>query len=382
MRVIMTGGGTGGHIYPAIAIADKIKQENPEADIIFVGTQRGLEADIVPKQGYSIRFITVSGFNRKKMLKNFRVAADLLMGFAQARKIIREFKPDMVIGTGGYVSGPVVRMAHQMGVRTYIHEQNAFPGVTNKLVSKSVERVFLGFEEASRHFKHKEKLVLTGNPVRKEFEGLNRTDCRRQLGIPENSFMILAFGGSGGAGRLNSEILNVAKNFSDVPEVSIFFATGKVYYKQILEKIKAEGLSPSPRLGILSYIEKMHLYMGAADLVISRAGALTVAEITLCGKASILIPSPNVTGNHQYFNAKAVADRGGAVLIEEKDLDEKKVVEVVRSLMGDKDCLTRMETASLGCAHRQASEKIVEAITNDFEGFSWGKNDIGHNKPG
>jgi UDP-N-acetylglucosamine--N-acetylmuramyl-(pentapeptide) pyrophosphoryl-undecaprenol N-acetylglucosamine transferase len=269
-----------------------------------------------------------------------------------------------------------------MGVKTYIHEQNAFPGATNKLAERSVEKIFLGFEEAAIHFKHKEKLVSTGNPVRREFENLDKRNCREKLGIGENMFMILAFGGSGGAGRLNNEIMNVVKTFSEEPEVAIFFATGRVYYKQVMEKMKGSGMNPSGTLQILEYIEKMHLYMGAADLVIGRAGALTLAEITLCGKASILIPSPNVTGNHQYYNAKAVSDRGGAILIEEKDLDENKVVEVVRRLMADKDCLERMMAASRGCAHQQAVEKIYEAITSDFKGFSWGKNDIGSNRPG
>ena len=367
MRVIMTGGGTGGHIYPAVAIADKIKEEQMDAEILFIGTERGLEKTIVPKSGYPIKFIKVRGFNRKHLFKNIKILLELSKAFTEARKIIREFKPDLVIGTGGYVCGPVVKTAHKEGIKTFIHEQNAVPGLTNRLLEKHVDKIFLGFREAEKNFKYKKKIVFTGNPVRKEFENLDQADCRKKLGIPESDFVILSFGGSGGAGELNKQILNLVKNFHGSPDVTIFFGTGKVYYKKVIGELAAAGITISEKLKVLEYIENMHWYMGAANLVISRAGALTVAEITLCGKASILIPSPNVTGNHQYFNGKAISDKGGAILIEEKDLDENKVVKVVRMLMENKSELEKMEAASRKCAQKNAIEIICRTITSNFK---------------
>ncbi len=375
MRVLMTGGGTGGHIYPAIAIADKIKKEQKDTEILFVGTERGLEKSIVPRNGYDIKFIKVRGFNRKNMLKNIKVLIELSKAFKDAKKIIEEFNPDLVIGTGGYVCGPVVRTAHKLGVKTYIHEQNAFPGLTNKLLEKYVDKIFIGFKEAGKNFKQKEKIILSGNPVRSEFEHLNKDECRKKLGLPAEDFVILAFGGSGGAGTLNKEIINVIKTLQEDPAVSIFFGTGKVYYKRVCSELKTLGISLSEKLNVLEYIENMPYYLGAADLVISRAGALTIAEINICGKASILIPSPNVTGNHQYFNAKAIAETGGAILIQEKDLDENKLIHAVKMLMADRGKLGKMETASKGCAHEAATEIIYKAISADLKQFSRGKND-------
>lgn len=363
----MTGGGTGGHIYPAIAIADKIKEENETAEIIFVGTERGLEKTIVPASGYPIQFIQVRGFDRKNLLKNIEIVMELFRAFKASKKIIDEFKPDMVIGTGGYVCGPVVRSAYKSGVRTYIHEQNAVPGLTNRLLEKYVSKIFLGFEEAGKNFNCKEKIVFTGNPVRKEFKNLNKEVCREKLGIPKNNFVILAFGGSGGAGMLNKEMVNLIKNFQGLSDVSIFFGTGKVYYEKVLRELEAEGIIISDQLKVLEYIENMHFYLGGADLVISRSGALTVAEITFCGKASVLIPSPNVTGNHQYFNAKAVSEKGGAILIEEKDLDENKVVRVVRELMENRCELEAMEVASRNWGQDNATEIIYRTITSNFK---------------
>lgn len=358
----MTGGGTGGHIYPAIAIADKIRKEHKDAEIIFVGTERGHEKSIVPKSGYDIKFIKIRGFNRKNLFKNIKVLAELPKAFRDAKNIIKEFKPDMVIGTGGYVCGPVVRAANKLGVKTYIHEQNAFPGLTNKLLEKYVDKIFIGFKEAEKNFKHKEKIILSGNPVRSEFGYNDKTECRKKLGIPEKDFVILAFGGSGGANVLNKEIINVIKTLNAGPDVSIFFGTGKVYYKSVISELETQGIRLSDKIKILEYIDNMQNYLGAADLVISRAGALTIAEITICGKASILIPSPNVTGNHQYFNAKAISEKGGAILIQEKNLGEGKVIKAVEMLMADRGRLKKMETASKKCAHETATEIIYKTI--------------------
>lgn len=362
MKVIMTGGGTGGHIYPAIAIADKIKRKHPESEILFVGTERGMEKDLVPKNGYDIRFITVSGFHRKKPWKNVKTAVDLFKGNRQANRIIREFKPDLVIGTGGYVCGPVVRAAHKKGIKTYIHEQNAFPGVTNKLLEKYVDKVFISFPESMKYFKDQSKLAVTGNPIRKSFLLCGMNHGREKMGIGAGEFVILCFGGSLGAGKINSTMIHVIEAVSGMPDTRLFFITGKNYYDKVIESLKEKEINLSGNINILEYADNMHEYLSAADLVISRAGALTVSEITACGKASILIPSPNVTGNHQYFNARVVADQGGAVIIEEKDLSDEKLLGTILRLKNNKEALNGMAAASAKVGRIDAVDVIYDHL--------------------
>ena len=362
MKVIMTGGGTGGHIYPAIAIADKIRRKHPEAEILFVGTQRGMEKDIVPKNGYEIRFVTVSGFHRKKLWKNLKTAIDLAKGNLQANKIIEEFKPDLVIGTGGYVCGPVVRAAHKKGIKTFIHEQNAFPGVTNKLLEKFVDKVFISFPESKGYFKDESKLIVTGNPIRKSFLVCGMGSSREKMGIKPSEFVILCFGGSLGAGKINSTMIHVIDAVNGVQDTRLYFITGKNYYQKVCDSLKERNITLSANITLLEYADNMHEYLSSADLVISRAGALTVSEITACGKASILIPSPNVTGNHQYFNAKVVADKGGAVILEEKDLSEEKLLGTILRLKNNKEVLNGMSAASEKIGRMDAVDVIYDHL--------------------
>lgn len=362
MRVIMTGGGTGGHIYPAIAIAEKIKERSPEAEILFVGTKKGLEKDLVPQNGYKIKFITVSGFNRKNPIKNIKVVKDLLKGNKEAKKIIKDFRPDIVIGTGGYVCGPVVRAAHKLGIKTYIHEQNAFPGMTNKLLEKYVENVFISFADAEKYFKNKEKLILSGNPVRSAFFYIDKKNARNCIGESNDNFVILCFGGSRGAGKINDVMVEVANQLNGVKNVTLFFVTGSIYYDKILKQMESDGFINSGNIHIKKYINNMQDYLGAADLIISRSGALTVSEITVCGKASVLIPSPNVTGNHQYFNAKAVADKGGAIIVEEKDLTKESLLKIISHLKASPEKIREMEKASAAIAPCDATKIIYEQL--------------------
>lgn len=363
MKVIMTGGGTGGHIYPAIAIADKIKERYPDSQILFVGTEYGLEKTIVPDNGYPIKFITVSGFDRKHPLKNIEVMRKLSKGNKQAKQLIKAFEPDAVIGTGGYVCGPVVRAAHKLGVKTYTHEQNAFPGVTNKLLENYVEHVFLGFEEAQKYFKHKKKHILAGNPVRKAFFEADPKACRKKLGFADGDFVLLVFGGSQGAGRINKAMLSVIEAVNGMSGIQVCMATGKRYYDAILSELQNErGLKLADNIHILEYINDMEEYLSAADLVLSRSGALTVAEVTVCGKAAIFIPSPIVTGNHQYYNAKAVADHGGAIILEEKDLDNEKLIASILKLKNDPRKVAEMSRCSKACAPLDAAEIICNNL--------------------
>ena len=364
MKVIMTGGGTGGHIYPAIAIADKIKERYPESQILFVGTKHGLEKKIVPENGYPIEFVTVAGFNRKNPLKNIEVMKKLREGSKQAKRPMKAFRPDLVLGTGGYVCGPVVRAAHKAGIKTYTHEQNAFPGMTNKLLEKYVEKVFLGFEEAQKYFKHREKHVVTGNPVRKAFFEADKKKSREKLGFSQKDFILLVFGGSQGAGRINKAMLRVIEALNGMPGVQVCMATGSRYYDAILHTLQDEKkLELSENIHIMEYISNMDEYLSAADLVISRSGALTVAEVTVCGKPAIFIPSPIVTGNHQYYNAKAVADRGGAIIMEEKELDDEKLIAQILKFKNDPELTEKMSAGSRACAPLDA----VEIICNNLE---------------
>ena len=358
MKVIMTGGGTGGHIYPAIAIADEIKSRHPDAEIIFVGTERGMEKDIVPKAGYPVKFITVSGLNRKNPIKLIKTLKDLNHGLHEAKQIIKEVKPDLVIGTGGYVCGPVMKTAAGMGIKTYIHEQNAFPGLTNKLLSRGAERVFVAFDDAKKYFKTKKEPVTVGNPVRHAFTEVDRQAARESLGVKEDEFMVLSFGGSLGAQRINDEMTVAAERLRDRVGLRIFFVTGKRYYSSIMENAD----KTNARVTYLQYIDDMPKYLNACDLAITRSGALTVSEITACGRASVMIPSPYVTNNHQYYNAKVVADRGGAILIEEKDLTNGEVADEIEQLMNDRQILEKMEKASAALGTVTSAGKICDII--------------------
>lgn len=367
MKVIMTGGGTGGHIYPAIAIADELKKRNPEAEILFVGAERGLEKVLVPERGYDIKLITVAGINRRNPFKNVGVLGKLAKGTKQAGKIIDNFKPDFVIGTGGYASAPVVKTAQKKKIPTYIHEQNAYPGITNKMLEKHVRKVFLGFEKAAEFFKDKSKLLYAGNPVREEFINADRAAARKKFGYEEDDFVILSFGGSQGAGRINKAMLSVIKEFNGKEDVKICLATGSYYYDAIFHSLKDENIQVSDNVYISEFIHDMADRLSAADLVISRAGALTVAEVTVCGAPTIFIPSPIVSGNHQYHNAKAVAEEGGAFVIEEKDLENSKLIDQIKNLMNDRETLKDVSQKSKSCSRANATEIICDTVLEDYE---------------
>lgn len=355
MRVIMTGGGTGGHIYPAISIADAVKKRFPYSEILFVGTEKGLESTIVPKAGYEIRYITSSGFNRKHLSKNIKTVKDLMKGLNEAGEIIKEFKPDKVIGTGGYVSGPVVFAAAKKGIDTYIHEQNALPGLTNKLLQGKVKKIFSGYEEGIKAFKDHKKVVFTGNPVRAEFINQDRELARKNLGLKKDDFMLLAFGGSRGAGRLNSAMLKSLDILLTRKELKVFLISGRNYYDAVKSELKHE-------IKLMPYSDEMNVLLSASDLVISRSGALATAEINALGKASILIPSPNVTNNHQYYNAKAVADKNAAILIPEDELNEKNLTKKIFYLMDNPTILKEMEKNSKLMGKIDSAEIICDSL--------------------
>ena len=362
MRVIVTGGGTGGHIYPAIAIADKFKEMDPETEILYVGNDEGIEKDIVPKSGYDLALVDARWLDKSSVWQLVKTGARVAKGTLEANGVIRKFKPDVVIGTGGYVCFPVIVAARMYGAKTFLHEQNAYPGLANRTLEKHVDRVFLGFKDAEKFFKNQRKCVYAGNPVRKSFFTLDRNQARKKLGFAQDDFIVFSFGGSLGAEKINEVSFELMQVLNGHEGASMVFGTGKWYYEQTLEKAAERGIEIKDNIRIKDYIEDMENYLAACDLVISRAGALSVAETTVCGKASVLIPSPNVTGNHQYYNAKAVADRGGAVLIEEKDLTAETLIREVMRLKNNPKLLSQMGNASRACAPDKALDIIYGTI--------------------
>lgn len=362
MRAVLTGGGTGGHIYPAVAICEAIKKEEPESEILFMGTEHGLEKDIIPRLGYRIEFVKARGLSRKNPLKNLRTAVEYLEGYARAKKILKEFRPDVVVGTGGYVCAPVIKAASSLGISCYIHEQNAYPGLTNKLLEKDCEKVFIAFSEAAEYFKDKEKILRVGNPVRASFFEGGRREAREKLNIEQDKFVILSIGGSLGAERINKAVRALCESVRNGGDTLLAFentelivSSGRRYYEE-MKDLAGESVAVSP------YIENMDDYVKAADLVISRSGALALSELLAAGRASILVPSPNVTGNHQYHNAKSAADRGAAILIKEKELTDELLLETVAGLRADRARLEAMEREAAGMAERDAAGKIYENI--------------------
>ena len=368
MRIILTGGITGGHIYPALAIGDKFREMEPDTEILFVGSGGGLENDIVPKHGYEIRTVTTRSLDRSNLLK----IADTLIGTEKGRfeatRIIKQFKPDVVISTGSFVSVPVVLAAHHCGVKIYIHEQNAFPGVANRSMFRYAERMFLGFESAAQYFRDSSRVVYSGNPVRKDFTSVDRAEARKALGLPEEGMVLLIFGGSLGASAINEIGLEVVRKYVGQEGVSVVIGTGKRFYEKVTAAFTEQGLTGFDNVTLLPYIQDMPSAFAASDVVIARSGALSVAEITMSGRAAIFIPSPNVTADHQYYNAKAIADKGGAAIVHEDEETPRKVLSILSEMMQDPEIIRTMETASASCAPVSATDIIYNTIKATYGG--------------
>ena len=361
MRVLLSGGGTAGHINPALAIAEKIRLENPDAEIAFVGTPAGMENRLVAKAGYKIYHVDVKGFQRKLTLKNVSTAWKALVSPIRAGKIIKEFCPDIVIGTGGYVSWPVVKAAASRKIPTVIHEQNAQAGVTTRMLSAVVDKVMISFEATRGQLRaENEDIVLTGNPVRPELFTINREDEREKLSLPDRPY-IVSCGGSLGARAINENVLELIrrKTFSS-NNIYITHAVGSYEWKRRESEI--ENLEKTEGCSVQEYIYDMPSRMCASDLVICRAGAITLAELATLGKPAILIPSPYVTDNHQYKNAKVVENEGAAVVIEEKDLTPELLEKTVLELLGDKTRLEQMQKNARKLAINDTHDRIYKIV--------------------
>ncbi len=363
MHILFAGGGTAGHINPALAIAGYIKSKHPEAKISYIGTAQKLESRLVPEAGYDFYTIDVAGFSRslsiKGIAKNIVAVKKAITASMRAKKLLKSLKPDLVIGTGGYVSGPVLREAAKLGIKTAIHEQNAFPGVTTKMLAPNVDVIMLAMEEAKKHLKLNKEPVITGNPVRGEFLNIEKQEARKKLGLSDKP-MILSFGGSLGARPLNEAVIELIKSHSKSGKYIHFHSTGKLGYESTIEALKNGGVDFTDELRISEYINNMADCMAAADLIIGRAGAITLTEIQAVGRASILIPSPYVAENHQYHNAMTLKSRNAAEVIEEKDLSAEKLINEVETILSSSELSKAMGENAAKSAINNANERIYE----------------------
>ncbi len=366
MHILFAGGGTAGHINPALAVAGYIREQHPDAHISYIGTPDKLEARLVPEKGYNFRTIEVAGFQRRLSVKNIgrniSAVRKMFTSSITARKILKELQPDVVVGTGGYVSGPVLREAAKLGFKTAIHEQNAFPGVTTKMLIDKVDAVMLAMPEAREHLKLKTEPIVTGNPVRRELLNIDRKTAREKLGITDDLPLLLSFGGSLGARRINEAIEQVIKHNADGTKFHHIHGSGSTGYGAMLEHLKEADVKLAGGVEIREYINNMDVCMAAADLIICRAGAITLSELAVCGKPAILIPSPFVAENHQYHNAMTLKKAGAAELIEEKDLSGETLIKAVSELIGNKPRLEKMAEAARSVAISDANERIYEVI--------------------
>lgn len=359
MKVMLSGGGTGGHIYPALTIADQIKKLRPDAQISFVGTEQGLEKDIIPRYGYQLSFIEVAGFRRSLSLDTLRSMGKLFLGLYDAFRLLRSERPDLVIGTGGYVCGPVVLVAALFGIPCCIQEQNAMPGVTNRILSRFASKAFLGYKEAGKYFPRQEKLVYSGNPIRTEILQHERGAALAELGLDARKKTILVSGGSRGARSINNAMLEAELALSGREDVQVLHATGEANYEAYMAEAGKRG-GVGKNIIIKPYLHNMPVALAAADLAIFRAGAIGLAELMARGVPSILIPYPYATANHQEFNARAVEAKGAAKVILDKELKGERLLEAVEHLLLHERELEKMQAAAKSLGRPQAARFIAE----------------------
>lgn len=350
MRVLMCGGGTAGHINPALEIAAKIRRENPEAHIEYVGTEKGLETKLVPKAGYKLHFVKVEGIKRKLTPSNIKAVIHAVTSVFEAEKIVKNFRPDIVIGTGGYACWPVLKAAANLGIPAVVHESNAIPGLTTRMLTKYIDKVLLNFEESEDYFdSNKEKLLCVGNPVNHKMFLLKKDECRNNLSIPQSTKMLLSYGGSLGAKKMNEIIFEMISEKLIPEDVLHIHATGAGYWESAKEYFLSKGflLSDEETLEkgntkIKKYIYNMPELMACADIVVCRAGAMTVSEISAMGKCAIFIPSPNVTDDQQFKNASVLKRGGAAELIRESELDSIRLSETVKYYLNHPEKISEM----------------------------------------
>ncbi|CAM4180044.1 undecaprenyldiphospho-muramoylpentapeptide beta-N-acetylglucosaminyltransferase [Corallococcus exiguus] len=364
MKVLIAGGGTGGHLFPGIALAEEVVTRHPANEVVFVGTEKGLEARVVPKEGYPLELVKVQGLKGKGFIGLLKGLIALPMAFLASFRILSRHKPDVVVGVGGYASGPVVLAAWLMGIPTAIQEQNALPGLTNKVLGRIVKVVFTSFEEARNHFPEA-KVQMIGNPIRKKL-----MDNYLRSSSAHEKFSVLIFGGSLGARGLNNRVLDALDSLGDVKgQLDIVHQTGKLDLENVTKGYADKGFADVAQ--VVEFIDDMSSAYAKADLVICRAGATSLAELTVCKKPSILVPFPHATDNHQEVNARALVDAGAAIMFRESELTGQKLAETLRGLMTDPAKLKQMAKKA-GIFGRPAAAKELADVCVDLTTQAWG----------
>lgn len=360
IRVVISGGGTGGHIFPAISIANEIKARHPEAQILFIGAEGRMEMQRVPAAGYKIEGLPVAGFDRKHLWKNIAVLYKLWKSQRKAREIVRDFLPQVAVGVGGYASGPTLKVCQQMGIPTLLQEQNSYAGVTNKLLAKRAKKICVAYEGMERFFPE-ESIILTGNPVRQNLveNEYSRGSSIEQLGLDRTKRTILIIGGSLGARTLNESVLNHLDLIRKNPDVQFIWQTGKYYSADIQKRLKEAG--QPPYLKVMEFISDMSRAYAAADLVISRAGASSISEICLLGKPSILVPSPNVAEDHQTKNALALVEKDAAIYVKDSEAQDS-LIELAIKTVADSARLDEISANVKKLGKPNAASDIVDEV--------------------
>jgi len=363
MRVVLTGGGTGGHIYPALAIGRAVTEKAPDSALLYIGTRRGLESRIVPQHGIAFEDIHITGFRRSLSWENVRTLVRFWQGVKRSKELLAKFKPDVVVGTGGYVCGPVVYAASKLGIPTLIHEQNVVPGLTNKFLSRYADAVAVSFAESVPLFSRCPDVVHAGNPCATTVLSANRNKGFASLGMKLETPFVLVVGGSGGARALNEAMAEMVPHLSRLDGVHFVFVTGERFYEDVESRMKRKMPVVANRIHVHPYIHNMPEVLAAASLFVGRAGASFLAEVTALGIPSILIPSPNVTNNHQEANARSLADAGAADMILERDLKGNVLFDRIAAIMTDPARRSAMNRASLALGMPDAAGTIMSQMS-------------------
>ena len=363
MKVIIAAAGTAGHINPGLAIANKIKEENPKAKIIFIGTMRGIENDLVPRAGYELKTIEAYGIQKKVSIQNIKNMFKTIKGFSEARKIVEKEKPDLVIGTGGYICGAVLTAAHKKNIPTMLHESNSYPGLAVRFLEKKTDVIMVAFEEAKKRLKKAKKVVLTGTPTKIKNVKLNNEEIKKQMGIENNLPIVLAFGGSQGARTINNNILEIIKNDAN-KDYELIWAPGQKQYDIIQEELEKANININnvKNAKIFPYIYNMQEVMSISDLIIARSGAMTITELSIMGKPAIFIPLPSRNANRQEDNARVLEKIDAAKVILENELDAKTLENTIEDLISHKDKLLKMGENARKIAIENAEEIIYEEV--------------------